>query len=346
MERQLNSEDWKFCAIVDLGIEAIDNEQEIHFNEHFIRLFKPSDKIVKGYFIAEVYTYKSKYTDHETAYHSSLDILNKVLARISIATFRSCKIHAPVGVTQFKVENKQSFKMLLTANYIVQPQLKNFNSQNNPTLFTSIDHQELNESISEIGLAINSTSIYLKFSHYYNCIERIAHFKTTENIKQQCKKCGEINEISVKATGNKMREFFIKYGYESKEFNKCRAIRAKLAHGSSERTRDLNNEVFEYLPKIQKVALQILEENTSIKVLNGEIIPESNNQFIEIIGKKRWNRNFLSNAAYDVISHSVKFNVLLNLVGENEEKEGFITEHIPITFTPKSAHIFPYAWPY
>lgn len=346
MDKKLTSKDWKFCAIVDLGIQTIDNEQQIHFNEHTIRIFKPSDKAAQGYFVAEVYSLKSKYPDSETAFHCSLDILNRVLSRISIATFRYCKVIAPVAITQFKAENKEPFTMLLTASFLMQPVIKAFSIKGNSSLFININQQELNDSISELSLAINSTSIYHKFSHYYNCIERIASFLTTENVKNECKTCGQINEIAVKATGNKMREFFKKSGFEDKTFKKCRSIRGKLAHGSGERTRDLNLAIFECLPQVEKVALKTLEENTSIKMLNGEIVPQSIDQFIEIIGTKRWGKNALSNAAYGVISHKVKFKVRLDLVGENEEAEGFITDDIPLSFDSSTAKIFPYAWPY
>ncbi|UBM63102.1 hypothetical protein LA303_03785 [Candidatus Sulfidibacterium hydrothermale] len=345
MEKQITSKDWKFCAVVDLGIENIE-EQQIQFNEHYIRIFKPSDRRIQDLCVAEVYSFRSKYSDNETAFHNSLDILNKVLDRISIATFRSCKIVSPISVTQFRAEKNENFTMLLTANFIVQPKIKAFSAQNYPFLFSNIDEQDINDCISEFSLAINNSSIYQKFQHYYNCIERIAQFLTTENVNYKCKSCGAINEIPLKATGSKMREFFIKNGYNNKVFNKCRAIRGKLAHGSSQRTRKLNLEIFENISILEKIAIQLIEENTPLKIVEGEIIPRSIDQFVEIIGKKKWHKNFFTKSAYDIVSHSFKSTLRINEIGKNNMKEGFITEHLPLPFNPRHIKIFPYAWPY
>lgn len=345
MEKELTSKDWKFCAIVDLGIENFD-EQQTQFNEHIIRFFKPTDRATQGFFVAEVYSLRSKYPDNETAFHGSLDILTKVLSRISIAIFRQCRVISSVSVTQFKADKKETFSMLLTSSFNVRLGLKTFKIGEHPNIFFDINEQELNDSVSEFSLAINSNSIYLKFSHYYNCIERVAHYLTKENVQYKCKYCGEINEVAVKATANKMREIFSQMGYEKKIFNFCRTIRGKLTHGASERTRKLNLDILKHLSIIEKIALHVIEKHTSINLIQGKIIPQLNDQFVEIIGKKRWNKNRLKNSAYDIVSHQIKFNFQINEVGKNQKKHGFITGHIPLNFDPRNAYIFPYAWPY
>ncbi len=345
-QEKITSRDWKFCAVVDLGIQNIKEEQHIDFNEHFIRIFKPKDKAVHGFFVAEVYSLKPKYNDNITAFHNSIEILNKVLDRISIATFRYCKIISSIGITQFKAERNKPFKMLLTTDVITHPPKKVFDAQEYSELFQDIREQELNDSISEFSLGINSSSIYLKFSHFYNCIERVAQLFTTENVKYKCKSCGESNETPIKATGNKMKDLFKIKGYNTKEFKKCRSIRGKIAHGSGARTKNFNDDIFSNLPIVESVALHVIEKYTSLKLIEGEIFPRSNDQFVELTGKKRWNKNIFSNAAYDIIDHCIKFSFVMHEIGNCKMKEGFITDHIPMNPNPWNSNIFPYAWPY
>lgn len=343
---KVKSQDWKFCAIVDLEINNL-NEEIIHFEEHAIRIFKPNEKRLRGYFIAEVYSQLSNYPDLETAFYNSLEILNKVLTRLSFVTFRTCKIINPISISQYKAEKGEPFEMLITADVTENQPDVDIDLSKFPDLFTMFKETEVNVGLSEITLAIQSESYYSKFLHYYNSIERIADYLTDEFVKHKCTSCGSINEIEVKATGNKMRELFISEGYKNKDFKKCRSIRSKLAHGSTERTNKLLNDIFGNIGIVEKIAFSLLTKHTKIKVLDGGAIHRLRNQFLKIEGVKLRDRNWLTNTAYRIINHSFSMNVSINSVGEwKDNKERFITEHIPLDLNPFTAKIFPYAWPY
>jgi hypothetical protein len=342
---QIAFEDWKFCALVDLGI-ANDDDQNIQFSNHLVRIFKPSDKQAKGFFVAEVYSMKSTYVDHETAFHGSNDILKKVLTRISIGTLRISRITSAIGVTQFKAEKNKEFKMLLSANFITPPKSKSFSAGDHINLFTSIDDNDLNDAVSEFGIAVNTSSIYHKFLHYYNCIEGISRFLTTEKAKNICKSCGEVNELDFYATGNTMKGAFDTCGYDKKTFNECRALRGKIAHGAGQKSKKVNDTIFKLTPAVEKVAIDLLKEYTPLQLTEGEIVSKANNQFVEVIGKKIWRQNLLTNAAYHVVSHNFKFDMSIQKTGDPTETEGFITEHLPMKLSPFRDKIFPYAWPY
>ncbi len=346
METLLKSEDWKFCAVVELSVKLSKNEITLQFDEHAIRIFKPTEKKLNKVFVAEVYSQKEKYTDIETAYHCSLDILIKALARLSLLTYSNYKIVSPIGITQFKVKKGQTFNMLLNANFLPPVEKKVISSNDIPKYFEVIYQQEINDSISEIVLGINSSSIFEKYSHYYNSIERISDLLTKEKTTSQCPKCGNIYHTSIKATSNKMRELFSTHNFDNTIYKKCRALRAKLAHGACERTTELQLQIFEMLPIVEKIAFNTLETNTNFKIPNGQVIPRLSHQFFEISGKKLENRNILTNAAYRIISHKIHFKVTLTSIGEPMKKEGFITDHIPLSPNSYNTRIFPYAWPY
>ncbi len=342
---EVEAEDWKFCAVVDLEIFT-DDELKIQFHYHFIRIFKTTDKRVKNLFLAEVYSKKSTYEDHEAAFHGSIDILKKVLVRISIGTLRMSRIFSPIGVTQYKAEKRKEFKMLLTANFMMPPKTKAFSVNDHLNLFQRIDNHDLNDAISEFGLAVNTSSIYHKFLHYYNCIEGVSRFLTTEKATNVCQACGEENELDFYATGNTMKKAFDSCNFDKKTFKSCRSLRGKIAHGAGQKTSNVNSQIFKMTPVVEKVAIYLLEEYTPLKLTEGEVFANALHQFIEVIGKKIWNANFFTNASYQVVSHNYKFDISVQKIGEPKEEEGFITEHLPMEMNPFRNKIFPYAWPY
>lgn len=346
MKALLKSEDWKFCAVVEIGVKLTDNEIILHFNEHTIRIFNPTEKTLKNIFVAEVYSQKNKYVDCKTAYHSSLDILIKVLDRLSLITHTNYRLISPVGITQYKVKKGQTFNMLLSADYLSPLEKKTISSNDIPKSFDFFYQQEINDSISEIVLGINSSSIFEKFSHFYNSIERISDMLTKDNTKIQCPKCGNIYNTPNKATSNKMREIFSSLNIDNITYKKCRTLRSKLAHGACERTNELQSQIFDLLPVIERVAFTTLESNTNFNIKNGQVITRLTDQFFEIVGKKQKNQNFLSNSAYRIISHNVHFKANISIIGEPIEKKGFITDHIPLFPNSLNTRIFPYAWPY
>lgn len=323
-------------------------EDIIQFKNHAIRIFKPNDVKLDFAHIIEVYSTLLEYSDIKSAYHGSLEILNQFLDRIALLTFKPCPLIQPVGISCFQVSVGQEFDLLVPDDLSHELPKLDTKFSNVISLNKDFEEREIEDALRELRLGLESESVFNKFLHYYNVIERIANLQTEDYVEQKCDSCGTVNKLGIKATGNKMRELFTAEGFSNKEFNACRGIRGKIAHGSANRNQKLINEIFNNIGTVEKVAANNISKITGIDIISGKI-PRLHNQFWLLKGVKLSERNEEQNAAYNITDFKFEFNGIFNLVKDIEEEDlewKPLIGPIPPELAPEYFEIYPYSWPY
>lgn len=265
----LQPEDWKFCSVVDLGI-AGSIEKDLSFQNHGLRIFRPSDLPVRHGHIVEVYSPKESYSDLEAAFTGSFEVLQRFLNRVSFITYQDHNRVKPISITQFKVKPGEEFEMLLTMDMshgIPRPALE---ADDFDQILINFEENEINHALHEMRLALKAESLFEKVLHYYNVIEKIAELKTTEKAKSKCSSCGEVFELPHKATGNMMRQAFLDENYSAKDFENIRRLRSKIAHGASSNLNTENEDIHKHLDIVEKVAANLLSKTTGLKIFSAK----------------------------------------------------------------------------
>lgn len=340
--------DWKLCAMIELQMHD-SYEEYFQFENTVIRVFRPSEKWFQKGFIAEVYAKTDDYLDIFKAYYGLVDKLEQFSHRLALTTFKKCHIIKIMGVSPFKVNCNEPFELLIPD--VLSPVIDKYRGikltdciQPTSTLF----EKEILDAIREIKFSLENDSILRKFHHYYNAIERIADFKTTELVSRKCSKCGNEKNIGIKATASKMRDFFLIEGFTEKDFNKCRRLRGKIAHGSGEQNQKLIEEIYLFLGKIEKVAANTVSKVSGINILSGKI-PRIHAQFGIVAGVKTANKNIWKNASYNILDLSFSTTVSFNKVEDTLSESGEwrpLLRPMPKFINRKNFNIFPYSWPY
>ena len=345
--KELLPEDWKFCALIYIHVSDLE-EDIIQFKNHVIRIFKPNDIEIDFAHVVEVYSIFSEYSDIKSAYHGSLEILNQFLDRIALLTFKPCPLIQPVGISCFKVVVNQEFDLLVPDDLSNELPKLDVKFSGNSNLLKNLEDTEIEDALRELRLGLESESIFDKFLHYYNVIERIADLQTEIFAEQKCASCGTIYQLPFKATGNKMKDLFAIEGFSSKEFKLCRGIRGKIAHGSAKRNQKLIDEIFNNMGKVEKVAANNISKITGINIVSGKI-PRLYNQFWLLRGIKLSEKNETQNAAYNSISFDFECNSIFNKVNDIEEDNlelKPLVGPIPSDLSSENFKIYPYSWPY
>jgi hypothetical protein len=347
----IKDSDWKFAALVYLHLDLSEGlEEMVHFEETVIRIFKPSDIGLEHAYILELYCIREDYSDIIKAFHSLNHILNQFLDRLSLVTLYPCYVFKHLGITNFRAQVEEEFKLILFENLMIPQPKHNLKVSIGELIDQSrkFDQKEINDALREYRQGLESDSVFYLFLHHYNTIERIAEYRATEFVKSKCPKCGEEIFQPLKATGNLMREFFEKEGILKKDFNKIRAIRGKIAHGSGSRDKSLVDQIFHYFPFLTKVAGNLISSLSGLKVLYGKN-PIANNQYIEIVGKKLSEKTEELNASYTIVSLGARgefqfYNINDSTSNEVEDFRPFLG--IPLDINPEDFKIHPYSWPY
>ncbi|MTB53990.1 methylamine utilization protein MauJ [Lewinella sp. W8] len=359
----IQPEDWKYCAVVDLGIEGY-VETILSFENHGIRIFRPSDLKLSHGHVIEIYSPKKVYDNMESAFDGSTEILQRFLNRVSFITYQDHNRVRPISITRYKVDEGEEFEMLLTLDMshgIPRPKLE---SSDFDQLLKDFDNNEVNHALHEMRLALKSESLFEKLLHFYNVIEQYAELKTTEKAKRKCPNCGEVSELEHKATGNKMREAFSNLGFSNKDFKDVRKLRSKIAHGSSSNLIIEDEELHKCLSIVEEVAVNSLSDITEIKIFAAKF-PRIIKQRCIVNGVKLQNhtgkesywrkiaiklripwlqRKTSGPASYDILKMEMGFEgKMIGLDDQGKHDMSWKPLFGPIGGRPE---IFPYAWPY
>ena len=363
VKHTVQPEDWKYCAVVDLGI-AGSIETMLSFQNHGIRIFRPSDLKLSNGHIIEIYSPREVYENLESAFNGSTEILQRFLNRVSFITFQDHNKVKPISITRFKVEIGEEFEMLLTVDLSHGIPRPNLEANDFDQLLQEFDNNEINHALHEMRLAIKSESLLEKLLHFYNVIEQYADLKTTEKAKRKCPNCGEVSELEHKATGNTMREVFSSLGFSNRDFNDVRRLRSKIAHGSSGNLIIEDEELHKCLSIVEKVAANSLSEISGIKIFAAKF-PRVIKQRCIINGVKLQNntgnesywrkiaiklripwlmRSTSGPASYDILEMRIGFEgKMIGLDDQGKHDMSWKPFFGPIGGKPE---IFPYAWPY
>lgn len=338
--------DWKLTASLDSTI-ILQKDFIIGFKNSLVRLFLPHSQ-KKALVYANVISPHSEFLNIDDALENMTHILQEVLNIIDFTLQRRSRILSILGCTIYRVEKKQIFELITEIQGNKYDPLIHQEAVNHGLRkIKSIDNKhQFSEALSEYAEGISTESSIYKFFHFFKSIERIAAYHPISEISEICPRCGLESKRKPSVNNKKIKQFF-NNSNKGDEYQKCKKLRAMIAHGDQINSLRFIKTIEDCIPTVQRVASDVIKQTIGI-----DIFPKMQmavgKQFLRIQGIKDYNKTWFTKSLFRIKSTKFQFTTQYTELDGFELYEG--EDRFLIGFPRKklfrSYRIDKFAWPY